>query len=84
MEWVFQTGDSEVDAEAEGIRRRRAELEAATDDLAARTDRLARRLVAEARFSVREAATLLGVSPARVDQLVRGGRSGRLESPQPA
>jgi hypothetical protein len=84
LEWVFQTGDPEVDAEAEGIRRRRSELEAAAGDLALRTDRLARRLVAEGRFSVREAAILLGISPARIDQLVRGGRSGRIASPQPA
>jgi hypothetical protein len=84
LEWVFQTGDHEVDVEAERIRRRRAELDAASGDLAARTDRLARRLVTEARFSVREAATLLGVSPARVDQLVHDNRPGRVGDPQPA
>jgi hypothetical protein len=84
LEWVFRTGDREVDLEAERIRRRRAELDTAAGDLAARTDQLARRLVAEGRFSVREAATLLGVSPARIDQLVRGGRTHRPGHPQPA
>jgi hypothetical protein len=78
LEWVFRTGDRELDIETANVRSRRAELDAATTDLAQRTDTLARRLVAEGRFSVREAATLLGVSPARIDQLVRGGRAGRI------
>jgi hypothetical protein len=82
LEWSFRTGDREVDVEAERIRHRRAELDAAAGDLAARTDKLARRLVAEGRFSVREAAILLGISPARIDQLVRGGRPGRREDPR--
>lgn len=77
LEWAYRTGDHELDAEAELLRRQRAAIDAAGDQLAARTRALARRLVLESRFSVREAATLLGLSPARVDQLVRDGR-GRL------
>jgi len=78
LEWVFRTGDRELDIETAKIRARRAELDAAATDLVQRTDTLARQLVSEGRFSVREAATLLGVSPARIDQIVRNGHAGRL------
>lgn len=74
LEWVYRTGDATLDVEAERLRRLRTEVDAAGDQLAAGTSALARRLVSERRFSVREAATLLGLSPARVDQLVRGGQ----------
>lgn len=74
LEWVYQTGDREVDAETARLRHRRVEVEQAGSELAERTAVLARRLVSQGRFSVREAAVLLGVSPARVDQLVRTGR----------
>ncbi|MGH3682410.1 MAG: hypothetical protein ACRDT2_19420 [Natronosporangium sp.] len=76
LEWVYRTGDPDLDAEAERLRRMRAEIVATGDQLAARSASLARRLVTELRFSVREAAALLGLSPARVDQLVRAGRPG--------
>lgn len=71
LEWVYRTGDRELDKETERLRRLRAKAEATNRELTDLTGRLARRLVAERRFSVREAATLLAVSPARVDQMVR-------------
>jgi hypothetical protein len=71
LEWTYQTGDPEVDQEAEQLRQRRAELESANRDLAAHTSALAQRLVTTAGFSVREAAALLSISPARVDQMVQ-------------
>lgn len=78
LDWVYHTGDKEIDKEAERLRHLRAQAEATNRELTTRTGTLARRLVAERRFSVREAATLLAVSPARVDQMVHerpdGGR----------
>ena len=71
LEWSYRTGDSEVDMATEQLRRRRAELEAANRELAEHTSELARQLVTTAGFSIREAATLLSVSPARVDQIVQ-------------
>jgi hypothetical protein len=71
LDFVYQTGDVEIDAETERLRRLRAQTAAASRELAEKTSELARRLVTERRFSVREAATLLAVSPARVDQMVR-------------
>lgn len=76
LEWVYHTGDQEVDAEAERLRRRRAEIEAEERELAEQTSTLAQRLVCERRFSIREAAALLGISPARIDQLVRTAQRG--------
>ncbi|HEX6686115.1 MAG TPA: hypothetical protein VF062_25300 [Candidatus Limnocylindrales bacterium] len=71
LDFVYQTGDVEIDVATEQLRHLRAQTEAASRELAARTSELARRLVTKHRFSVREAATLLAVSPARVDQIVR-------------
>lgn len=71
LEWIYQTGDRDLDRAAERLRRQRQEIETAAAELADRTGALARELVAERRFSVREAAALLGISSARVDQLVR-------------
>jgi hypothetical protein len=76
VEWIYQTGDPALDQATEGVRRRRAEMEAIATELAGRTGALARELVSEHRFSVREAAVLLGLSPARVDQLVQRPRQG--------
>jgi hypothetical protein len=71
LEWQYQTGDPDVDREAERLRELRAQLESANRDLAAHTSELARKLVTTGGFSVREAAALLSVSPARVDQMVQ-------------
>lgn len=64
LEWQYHTGDDDVDIATERLRRLRAE----------HTSDLAHRLVTDSRFSVREAAALLAISPARVDQLVQGAR----------
>lgn len=76
VEWVVQTGDPDLDREAVQLRTYRAAVAAAGAQVATRTRALAYRLVSECGLSVRDAATLLGVSPARVSQLVRrdGGR----------
>jgi hypothetical protein len=71
LEYFYRTGDEDIDAEAERLRRLRAQLEATSHELSVGTAYLARRLVNDGRLSVREAAALLGVSPARIDQLVR-------------
>jgi hypothetical protein len=77
LDWHYRTGDSGLDKEAERIRRRRAELEAASRELAEQTTELARRLVTKGGFSVRETAALLSISPARVDQIVQAPRKRR-------
>ena len=77
LDWHYTTGDPELDQATERLRRRRAELEAANRELAEETHDLARRLVTVAGFSVREAAALLAVSPARVDQMVQQARNAR-------
>jgi hypothetical protein len=80
LEWHYQTGDPDVDRDAERLRLRRAELEAANRDLAEHTGDLARRLVRNRGFSVREAAALLAVSPARVDQMVHEPQQHRRQA----
>ncbi len=77
LSWTYDTGDPEVDREAERLRSRRAELDAANEDLAAHTGELARRLVTEEGLSVRDTAALLSISPARIDQLVRRAKGSR-------
>jgi hypothetical protein len=71
LEWDYQTGDPTADRQAEELRHRRAELDEAARELTLKTAELARRLVTQGGFSVREAATLLSVSPARIDQMVQ-------------
>lgn len=77
LDWHYETGDADLDREAEQLRHLRAELEVANRKLAERTEDLARRLVTAAGFSVREAATLLGLSPARVDQMIQQHKSAQ-------
>jgi DNA-directed RNA polymerase specialized sigma subunit len=84
LEWHYHTGDAEVDTEAERLRLLRAQLEESSRDLNERTARLARRLVSDARLSVREAAAVLGVSPARIDQLVQRSKAPGGARPHPA
>ena len=71
LEWDYQTGDPEADRLAKELRRKRIRIEEETRELARMTAALARQLVTEDGFSVREAAALLSLSPARVDQMVR-------------
>jgi len=80
LEWHYQTGDPEVDQEAERLRRLRAELDSANRDLAEHTSELARRLVTNCGFSVREAAALLSVSPSRIDQMVQEPKKRRRQA----
>jgi hypothetical protein len=80
LDWHYETGDPNVDKETERLRRRRAELESANRDLAEHTINLARQLVAVAGFSVREAAALLSVSPARIDQMVQQPKKRRRQA----
>jgi hypothetical protein len=78
LDWDYQTGDPDVDRLAEELRRGRVEIDKANRELATKTAALARRLVTEDGFSVREAAALLSVSSARVDQMVQAPkRRGR-------
>lgn len=68
-EWVFRTGDDRVDSAVAGIRQARSEAATAAQRAAEVTEAgLAR--VLGAGLSVRDAAVLVGVSPARVAQLV--------------
>lgn len=78
LEWDYRTGDPTTDKEARRLRSARAALDEAHRALAEDTAQLARQLVVERGFSVREAAALLAVSPARVDQLVQKPRSRRV------
>jgi hypothetical protein len=77
LEWEYHTGYADVDAEAVRLRRLRAQLEASSQELAKDTAFVARKLVTDAGLSVREAATLLGISPARIDQLVQKPKARR-------
>ena len=78
--WHYRTGDAVIDTKTEQLRRRRAELDTANRDLAEHTSELARALVTHGGFSVREAAALLSVSPARVDQMVQHDKKQRTEA----
>lgn len=79
--WDFRTGDADVDTLAASLRAERRRLAEAEGALAERTADLARRL--RQRWSVRDVATLLGVSPQRISQIapdprpVRRGRKSR-------
>ncbi len=77
LEWEYETGDPVTDQQAEDLRRRRSELDEAARALTRQTAELARRLVTQDGFSVREAAALLSVSSARVDQMVQAPKRRR-------
>lgn len=69
LTWEYHTGDPALDDAAAGLRTKRENVEAETRRLAEQTTELARRLVAGGRYSVRDAAALLAVSPSRIGQL---------------
>lgn len=75
VEWHYETGVPDLDQDTERVRKLRQDLEVANRDLGKRTAALANELVRRSGLSVREAATLLGVSPSRVDQMVRQDES---------
>ena len=70
FDWIFETGNAAIDAEAAALRVERNRLNVIAADLASRTDVLAQQLVSSG-FSVRDTARLTGVSPQRVSQLTR-------------
>ena len=80
LEWEYETGDPVTDQQAEDLRRRRSELDEAARALTRQTAELARRLVTQDGFSVREAAALLSVSSARVDQMVQAPKRRRTKA----
>lgn len=69
LSWHFTTGDPQIDELASGVRARRIALRASNEQLAADTERLVAALVA-AGYSMRDAASISGVSRSRVGQLV--------------
>ncbi len=79
LTWELHTGDDDLDTQTTALRLERRRLAQAERDLADRTAAMARRLRQE-RWSVRDVAALLGVSPQRVSQVspedrpTRGGK----------
>lgn len=71
LEWTFHTGNPELDDEAAQVRLLRAHAEQAMSEATERTAKLAQRLVADG-TSVRDVATLLGISAQRVSQVTSG------------
>ena len=69
LRWEITTGDPQIDELASGVRARRIALRESNQQLVADTERLVAALVA-AGYSIRDAASISGVSRARVGQLV--------------
>jgi hypothetical protein len=68
LSWDYHTGDDAVDEQTARIRHLRAKADQLSAQASAHTATMARQLI-ERGMSVRDAATLLGVSPQRVSQL---------------
>lgn len=68
LEWVYETGDPDVDTGAPALRAEREVVNATVADLAERT-RVAAVTLAAKGYSVRDIAGLLGISPQRVSQI---------------
>lgn len=68
LDYRYETGDPELDATALEVRRLRRQADELAAEVAARTGQAAVELVARG-FSVRDVASLLGISPQRVSQL---------------
>lgn len=68
LDYRYETGDPELDATALEVRRLRRQADELAAEVAARTGQVAVDLVARG-LSVRDVASLLGVSPQRVSQL---------------
>jgi hypothetical protein len=67
IDYDYRTGDVEIDRTTADLRASRARIEAESRRLEASTAAAARRLAKT--LSVRDTATLLGVSPQRISQL---------------
>jgi hypothetical protein len=68
LDYEYHTGDASLDATAREVRQLRREADELAAAAASRTGRAAAELVAR-ELSVRDVATLLGISPQRVSQL---------------
>lgn len=68
LDYRYETGDPELDATALEVRRLRRQADELAAEVAARTGQVAVDLVARG-LSVRDVASLLGISPQRVSQL---------------
>ena len=68
LDYRYDTGDPELDATALEVRRLRRQADELAAAVTARTSEAAGQLVARG-LSVRDVATLLGISPQRVSQL---------------
>lgn len=68
LDYRYETGDPELDATALEVRRLRRQADELAAEVAARTGQAAVELVARG-LSVRDVASLLGISPQRVSQL---------------
>jgi predicted RNase H-like HicB family nuclease len=68
LDYHYRTGDPELDTTALEVRRLRREADELAAAAAARTGQVAAQLVARG-LSVRDVASLLGISPQRVSQL---------------
>ena len=69
LAYQYDTGDPDLDAEIAALRAERARLAQAEQELSERTARLAEQIVRQRGMSVRDAATLLHISPQRVSQV---------------
>jgi hypothetical protein len=77
IEYEYRTGDVAVDASAAEARAIRERVERERRELARRTEELAQALVRRHNVSVRDAATITGVSMQRISQLAASGRAPR-------
>jgi DNA-binding NarL/FixJ family response regulator len=68
LDYRYETGDPELDATALEVRRLRRQADELAAEVAVRTGQAAVELVARG-LSVRDVASLLGISPQRVSQL---------------
>lgn len=68
LDYRYDTGDPELDATTLEVRRLRRQADELAAEVAARTGQVAVELVARG-LSVRDVASLLGISPQRVSQL---------------
>jgi predicted RNase H-like HicB family nuclease len=68
IEYIYNTGDPELDATTLEVRRLRRQADELAAAATARTGQVASQLVARG-LSVRDVASLLGISPQRVSQL---------------